>query len=104
MDCLKVGTKVKFNDNGERGEREGKVVEIIYMVKRDIMLPGQDGYMGQSSPGDGHAICAQGDTPEANKRYINPLQITKIMEGGRRRNRKTTKTARRNNRRYSRRN
>ena len=106
-ECLKVGTKVKFNDLGGRGESTGKVVEIIYIVKRDIMLPGEQGggFMGQIMPNDWLAICAKGNTPEANKKLIYPLQITGItMEGGRRGNRKTRKTARRNNRRYSRRN
>ena len=82
MNCLKVGTRVKFNDNGERGVRDGQVVEIIYIVKRDIKVPGYAGLYGQFSDDILYAVCAQGDTPAAKTERINPLQITQIIRGG----------------------
>lgn len=109
-ECLKLGTKVKFTEQAGRGDGSGQIEEIIYTVKRDNKISGSAymGHGGEPSNDDDelYAICSQGITPFANKKlYGSILPITGItMGGGRRGNRKTRKTARRNNRRYSRRN
>jgi len=104
MSCLNVGTRVQFDDVTERGVADGQVEEIIYMVKRDSPIPVRYYAGDHSTPEHLYAVCTQGSTLAANKEGIRPLQITQIMEGGRSRNSKTRKTARRNNRHYSRRN
>jgi len=99
-----VGTRVQFQDDGERGVREGVVKEIIYIVNRDIHNQSLNGYGGQSTSGSTSAICAENDTPIANEKHkIFPYQIIKLIKGGKRRTLKLTNKVRRNRSRFFRR-